>query len=34
MPDDVQTYYDDEPFPGRIGLTFDESVPAWPRATS
>ena len=32
MPDDVLTYYDDEPFPGRIGLTFDESVPAWPQA--
>ena len=29
---DALTYFDDEPFPGRIGLTFEESVPAWPQA--
>jgi len=28
----VRSYFDDEPFPGTIGLTFEESVPAWPRA--
>ncbi len=32
MADEVLSYYDDEPFPGHVGLTFDESVPAWPRA--
>ena len=32
MADEVLSYYDGEPFPGHVGLTFDESVPAWPRA--
>ena len=32
MADETLTYFDDEPFPGRVGLTFEESMPAWPRA--
>ena len=26
----VRTYRDGEPFPGRIGSTFEDSVPSWP----